>query len=102
MAVLCSVPALPGTSEHSVVPSFDCLFFRVTLLAVHKPQPGAAPCPQSKNTVPNRTPPARGSGLSLCSAVPSAGSGRTIRGVFFMVPGKGRYSKVCRWALGNL
>jgi hypothetical protein len=35
MTVLRTAPARSGSSEHSVVPSFDCLFFRVTLLAVH-------------------------------------------------------------------
>jgi hypothetical protein len=45
MAVLRTAPARSGSSEHSVVPSFDCLFFRVTLLAVPNPQPRASPCP---------------------------------------------------------
>jgi hypothetical protein len=47
MAVEPTAPARSAHREHSVVPSFDCVFFRVALLAVH----GLSSTPR---LVPNR------------------------------------------------
>src|ERR1700735_4130350 len=58
MTVLRTAPARSGSSEHSVVLSFDCLFFRVMLLAVHhlNPAPRLVPNRKTLTQIESRQP----------------------------------------------